>query len=74
MAFRNAGTWGIVTVLFVLLALAVAFSVIGWQTAGVGPAQVSNSGFIAMALGVIATLALGIGLMAVMFHGNRRGH
>ena len=66
MAFRNAGTWGIVTVLFVLLALAVAFSVIGWQTAGVGPAQVSNSGFIAM--------ALGIGLMALMFHGNRRGH
>jgi len=72
MAFRNARTWGIVTTLFVLLALAVAFSVIGWQTAGVGPAHLSNSGFIAMALGVIATLALGIGLMALMFHGNRR--
>lgn len=74
MASRNAGPWGTIAILLVLLALAVTFSVIGWETAGVGPAQVSTSGFIAMALGIIATLALGIGLMALMFHGNRRGH
>jgi hypothetical protein len=34
----------------------------------------STAGWIAMLLGVIATLGLGIGLMALVFISNRRGY
>jgi hypothetical protein len=33
-------------------------------------ASKSGAGYLAMTLGVVATLALGVGLMALMYHGN----
>src|SRR5580765_908211 len=36
--------------------------------------HVSSAGWFAMALGVLVTLALGIGLMALVFISNRRGY
>jgi ABC-type multidrug transport system permease subunit len=41
---------------------------------GIGDSEISGAGWLAMGLGVIATLALGIGLMALVFISNRRGY
>ena len=40
----------------------------------VGNAEISTAGWLAMGFGVIVTLALGIGLMALVFVSNRRGY
>ncbi|MBV8507345.1 MAG: hypothetical protein JOZ11_16250 [Alphaproteobacteria bacterium] len=41
---------------------------------GLGDSEISTAGWLAMGLGVIFTLALGIGLMALVFFSNRRGY
>jgi hypothetical protein len=41
---------------------------------GLGDSEISTAGWLAMGLGVIVTLALGIGLMALVFFSNRRGY
>jgi len=69
----GAGTWVLVLALVALLALAVWFGVSGWQTAGDPDfGEVTGLGFGAMALGIIATLGLGIGLMLLVFRSERR--
>jgi hypothetical protein len=56
-----------------LLALAAWFGVSGWQSAGAPDAgQVTGLGYGAMALGIIATLGLGIGLMLLVFRSERQ--
>ncbi len=60
-------------VLLGLLALAVVFLVVGWS-APEGGTPISIHGYIAMALGIVFTLALGGGLMFLMFYSSRRGH
>ena len=44
------------------------------QWAGIGDSEISGAGWLAMGLGVVATLALGIGLMALVFISSRRGY
>ena len=44
------------------------------QWAGIGDSEISGAGWLAMGLGVILTLALGIGLMALVFISSRRGY
>ena len=68
------GTWLVLAVLAGLLGLAVAELYVGWSPGedDVGEG-VSGAGYIAMTLGILATLALGIGLMALMFFSNRSG-
>jgi hypothetical protein len=41
---------------------------------GIGDSEISPAGWIAMGCGVIITLALGIGLMALVFISSRRGY
>jgi membrane-bound ClpP family serine protease len=48
------------------IAILMATDVIG--------AGISAHGFIAMTLGVVLTVALGVGLMALVFYSNSRGH
>lgn len=68
----GAGTWVVVVALVALLALAVWFGVSGWQTAGDPDfGEVTGFGYGAMALGIIATLGLGIGLMLLVFRSER---
>ena len=55
-----------------LLLLAIVFMAVGWN-APEGGEKMSTAGWIAMILGVIATLALGIGLMTLMFYSHRSG-
>jgi hypothetical protein len=69
---RKTGLGTIITlaVLVGLLLFAIVFMVIGWG-APPGGTPMSTAGWIAMAFGIIATLALGAGLMALMFYSNR---
>jgi len=39
-----------------------------------GASQISLAGWFAMIFGIVATLALGIGLMTLMYVSNRRGY
>jgi hypothetical protein len=41
---------------------------------GIGESHISFAGWFAMVVGVLVTLALGIGLMALVFISNRRGY
>ena len=41
---------------------------------GLGDSGMSAGGWVALVLGVLATLALGIGLMALVFISSRRGY
>lgn len=68
------GTWMTVTLLVAVLALALVILYEGWSIAGgeEGTAM-STNGWIAMALGILATLGLGVGLMALVFYSNRHG-
>ena len=63
------------------IALAVASLIvivlIGWMAAAwtdFGDAGMSAAGWFALAMGVLVTLALGIGLMALVFISNRGGY
>jgi ABC-type multidrug transport system permease subunit len=53
--------------LMVVIYAAVALS-------GIGEVEMSAAGWAAMALGVVLTLALGLGLMSLVFISNRRGY
>jgi hypothetical protein len=71
---RKPGLGTILTavVLLGVLAAAVLFLVVGWSTPE-GGTPISIHGYIAMGLGVVLTMALGGGLMALMFYSNRQG-
>jgi hypothetical protein len=70
----GVGTVITLTVLLGLLVLAGAFLLVGWETPEAGPgSEMSTNGYIAMALGVLFTMALGGGLMFLMFYSNRHG-
>jgi hypothetical protein len=71
-ARMGVGSW---IILIVLLSLLVATGVIiyfGW-TLGNGT-DMPTSGYAAMALGVIISLAVGFGLMALLFYSSRKGY
>jgi hypothetical protein len=69
---RNSiGTWIVVAVLSSLLVAAGVIGYLGWT---IGDADVSTSGYIAMALGVIFSLVFGVGLMALIFYSSRKGY
>jgi hypothetical protein len=53
--------------------LAVAVAVAPFWT-GIDDSDISPAGWIAMGFGVVVTLALGIGLMALVFISSRRGY
>jgi len=65
-------TWIAATVA-VAAVLAVAV-VIGEFWSGTGDSEISEAGWFAMGLGIVITLALGIGLMSLVFFSNRRGY
>jgi hypothetical protein len=48
--------------------------VIAGLWSGIGDSEISTAGWLAMGLGVLFTLGLGIGLMALVFISSRRGY
>jgi hypothetical protein len=69
---KRLRTWIVVGVVAVLVATVAVVSVINWLV--IGDAGIDLNGWIALFLGVFATLGLGIGLMSLVFISNRRGY
>jgi hypothetical protein len=60
----------------VAAAVAVVIGLIMLMTSvwsGLGDSGISAAGWVALMLGIVVTLALGIGLMALVFISSRRG-
>jgi hypothetical protein len=68
---RSAGTIAVV-IAALIVAIVVVISVGNWNF--IGNSGIDLNGWIALILGVIVTLAVGIGLMALVFISNRRGY
>ena len=68
----DKSTWITVAVAAAVVGGVAAFVAIIWGE--IGDTGLSTGGWIAMALGIAATLALGIGLMALVFISSRRGY
>jgi hypothetical protein len=71
-ARMGLGSWIIVIVLVGLLVAAGVFGYFGWAQGG--GTDMPASGYVAMALGVILSLAVGFGLMALLFYSSRKGY
>ena len=67
----TVGTWIVLTVLSLLLVATGVIAYLGWS---VGDADVPTSGYVAMGFGVIFSLLVGIGLMALLFYSSRKGY
>ncbi len=67
----SLGAWAMIAVLSVFLVAAGVIGYLGWTDADT---SVPTSGYIAMALGVIFSVAVGGGLMALIFFSSRRGY
>jgi hypothetical protein len=68
------GSWLVLAVLIGMLVLAIVVLFVGWGSVeGESGTAMTGAGYGAMALGIVATLALGIGLMALVFYSNRSG-
>jgi len=65
------GSWLVLGVLIGLLCLAIVVLFVSWDPEQSG--AMTGAGYLAMTLGVVATLALGVGLMALMYYSNRSG-
>jgi hypothetical protein len=68
----GVGSWTILLVLVLLLAVTFVIVYLGWTLGN--DTDVPASGYIAMAFGVIVSLALGFGLMALIFYSSRKGY
>jgi hypothetical protein len=65
-------TWAAVAAAAAAVLAVAAVVVILWNR--LGASEISVAGWLAMIFGVIITLALGIGLMTLMYISNRRGY
>ncbi len=66
----RTGHWLIIAVLLCLLGATVWYVVKVWtETSGM-----PTYGYVAMGVGAVVALALGFGLMALMFYSNREGY
>ncbi len=68
---HNMGTWTVITALVLLLIASGVVGYVGWT---ISDTDVPTSGYIAMVLGVIFSLIVGIGLMALVFYSSRAGY
>ncbi|OSI67419.1 hypothetical protein BSZ21_17690 [Bradyrhizobium canariense] len=68
----GVGSWTIIIILIVLLGATGFVAYLGWIL-GSG-AEVTTSGYVSMALGVVLSLAVGFGLMGLVFYSSRSGY
>jgi hypothetical protein len=74
-ASSKIGVWGTVAIAVPLVALlggALWFAVSGWSSAGGAP--IPTAGYVAMTLGIVFSLVVGCGLMALVFYSSRHGY
>ena len=66
------GSWIALAGALIAVVIVAWVSVYNWGV--IGNSGIDLNGWIALILGVLATLAVGVGLMALVFISNRRGH
>jgi hypothetical protein len=69
---KKLGPLALIAVLLGLLAASLWLAVRTWTSAAAAP--MPASGYIAMALGVIFSLAIGFALMALVYYSSRHGY
>lgn len=67
----RAGTFGIIVALLVILAGAVSYAYLGLIGDG---EPMPADGVVALTVGIIFSLAIGCGLMALLFYSSRNGY
>jgi hypothetical protein len=68
---RSVGGWIVIAALLLLLGAA---GFIAYRGLTVGNVDVPISAYLAMAFGVIFSLIVGVGLMALIFYSSRKGY
>ena len=68
----GVGSWIILIALLLLLVATGVLGYIGWNLGGT--TTVSASGYVALTFGVIFSLVVGFGLMALIFYSSRQGY
>ena len=68
---RHLPTLLLLVVLLGFLGLALSFMVTTWRES---TAHMSVHGWVALSLGVVFSVVIGCGLMALMFYSSRRGY
>ncbi len=63
--------WIAIASMGVFLGFAIWFSFWGWSLTN---AQIDTNGYIALVLGVVFSMVVGGGLMALLFWSNRKGY
>lgn len=63
---------GLLVALVAMALFAMWTAILGWNLEG--EVEMSGHGWAAMAIGVVASFGVGIGLMALAFHSARTGH
>jgi hypothetical protein len=69
---RNAGTIAIIAALIVIMAAALWYAAGAWLSVQ-GP-PMPAIGYVAMGFGIVLSLLVGCGLMALVFYSNRHGY
>ena len=72
MRAMGRGSWAILAILLILLIGTTVLSYLGWTSAA--GTEVPASGYVALTLGVAASVAVGFGLMALVFYSSRAGY
>jgi TRAP-type C4-dicarboxylate transport system permease small subunit len=67
----GAAGWIAILAMGVLLGAAIWFLFYGWN---LSDGQIDTNGYIALGLGVLLSMVLGGGLMALLFWSNRKGY
>jgi len=70
--FGRLATAALVVALLVILAAALWFAASAWLF--VGGAPMPPAGYVAMVLGIVFSLLIGCGLMALLFYSSRHGY
>jgi hypothetical protein len=68
----STSTW--IAVALAITTVQAVVVVIAEFWSGLGDSEISPAGWVAMGLGIIVTLALGIGLMSLVFYSSRGGY
>jgi hypothetical protein len=72
--FKRLGMAAWIAIVALVVVLVVAIVGVSYSGTGDLAASISGPGYIAMVLGVLFTMAVGAGLMVLIFYSSRRGY
>lgn len=71
MPQTRLASWLLLAVLGAMLVAAFVLGYLGWTSTDT---SVPESGYVALVLGVVFSLVVGVGLMALVFYSSRKGY